>query len=53
VERLFTTQPLPALTSWFAVALDEIRTIRILREKADCKQPNKPWDFENPTCPHF
>ena len=24
--------------SWFAIALDEIITIRILREKADCKQ---------------
>ena len=26
------------ITSWFAIALDEIRTRRILREKADCKQ---------------
>ena len=26
------------ITSWFAISLDEIRTIRILREKADCKQ---------------
>ena len=26
------------ITSWFAMALDEIRTRRILREKADCKQ---------------
>ena len=26
------------ITSWFAIALDEIRTGRILREKADCKQ---------------
>ena len=25
-------------TSWFAMALDEIRTTRILRQKADCKQ---------------
>ena len=25
------------ITSWFAIALDEIRTRRILREKADCK----------------
>ena len=25
-------------TSWFAIALDEIKTRRILREKADCKQ---------------
>ena len=24
--------------SWFAIALDEIRTRRILREKANCKQ---------------
>ena len=28
--------------SWFAIALDEIRTGRILREKADCKQSTKP-----------
>ena len=28
------------ITSWFAIALDEIRTRRILREKADCKQSN-------------
>ena len=26
------------ITSWFAIGLDEIRTRRILREKADCKQ---------------
>ena len=26
------------ITSWFGIALDEIRTRRILREKADCKQ---------------
>ena len=26
------------IASWFAIALDEIRTKRILREKADCKQ---------------
>ena len=25
-------------TSWFAIALDEIRTRRILGEKEDCKQ---------------
>ena len=31
---------LGSITSWFAIALDEIRTIRILREKADCKQSN-------------
>ena len=29
-------------TSWFAIALDEIRTRRILREKADCKQSMSP-----------
>ena len=28
------------ITSWFAIALDEIRTRRILREKVDCKQSN-------------
>ena len=26
------------ITSWFAIALSEIRTRRILREKEDCKQ---------------
>ena len=26
------------IMSWFAIALDEIRTRRILREKANCKQ---------------
>ena len=26
------------ITSWFAIALAEIRTRRILREKADCKK---------------
>ena len=26
------------ITSWFAIALDEVRTRRILREKAECKQ---------------
>ena len=31
---------LGSTTSWFAIALDEIRTIQILREKADCKQSN-------------
>ena len=29
------------ITSWFAIALDEIRTRRILREKADCKQSSQ------------
>ena len=33
------------LTSWFAIAVAEIRTRRILREKADCKQSTfrLPW----------
>ena len=31
------------ITSWFAIALAEIRTRRILREKTDCKQSNYPW----------
>ena len=34
------------ITWWFAVALDEIRTRRILRQKADCKQSSgmyKTW----------
>ena len=26
------------IVTWFAIALDEIRTRRILREKTDCKQ---------------
>ena len=26
------------ITSWFGIALDEVRTRRILREKAECKQ---------------
>ena len=29
------------IMSWFAIALDEIRTRRILREKADCKQSTR------------
>ena len=29
------------ITSWFAIGLDEIKTRRILREKADCKKSNK------------
>ena len=34
------------ITWWFAIALDEIRTRRILRQKADCKQSSgvyKTW----------
>ena len=30
------------ITSWFAIALDEIRTRRILREKTDCKAVYRP-----------
>ena len=45
-------------TSWFAVALDEIRTRRILREKADCKQsispvPRSPLGTPRPTTTSF
>ena len=29
------------ITSWLAIALDEIRTRRILREKVDCKQSTR------------
>ena len=29
------------IVTWFAIALDEIRTRRILREKADCKQSTR------------
>ena len=37
---LVSAQNLIVVTmSWFAIALDEIRTRRILREKANCKQP--------------
>ena len=36
---LVSSQNLIVVTmSWFAIALDEIRTRRILREKANCKQ---------------
>ena len=34
------------ITWWFAIALDEIRTRRILREKADCKQSTTPPNGE-------
>ena len=30
------------IASWFAIALDEVRTRQILREKADCKQSTCP-----------
>ena len=37
--HLFSSRLNPQIiTSWFAIALDEIRTRRILREKEDCKQ---------------
>ena len=46
------------ITSWFATALDEIRTRRILREKADCKQSTTgkeysqiPWGCPPPRLP--
>ena len=29
------------ITSWFAIALDEVRTRQILREKADCRQSTR------------
>ena len=32
------TVTLGIITSWFSIGLAEIRTRRILREKADCKQ---------------
>ena len=37
------------ITSWFAIALDEIRTLtrRILREKADCKQSRSKLSVQN------
>ena len=39
---LISSQSLIVITtSWFAIALDEIRTRRILREKADCKRSMK------------
>ena len=43
-DRLFSSGLNPGLTviitSWFVIALDEIRTRRISREKADRKQSN-------------
>ena len=33
------------IESWFAIALNDIRTRRILREKADCKQSMSNWIF--------
>ena len=33
------------IASWFIIALDDIRTRRILREKADCKQSTEPFDI--------
>ena len=37
------------ITSWFAVALDEIRSRRILREKTDCKESTGILFWEIPT----
>ena len=38
VSLVWSQSLIVIITSWFAIALDEIRTRRILREKADCKQ---------------
>ena len=50
--RLLHAKPKPRapviITSWFGIALDEIRTRRILREKADCKQSRD--NFPRPNC---
>ena len=40
LSRLDVAIPYCSVKSWFAIALAEIRTRRILREKADCKQYN-------------
>ena len=37
-RRALRNEGVKITTSWFAIALDDIRTRRILREKADCKQ---------------
>ena len=41
------------ITSWFAIALDEIRTGRILREKADCKQSKDKSRTQTNICTYF
>ena len=38
IDDFRTTTPLGHVTSWFAIALAEMRTGRILRENADCKE---------------
>ena len=38
LDKRLVLIPYCNITSWFAIALAEIRTRRILREKADCKQ---------------
>ena len=40
VDNRLVPIPYCNITSWFAIALAEIRTRRILREKADRKQSN-------------
>ena len=40
-KYVWSQSPIVIITSWFAIALDEIRTRRILREKADCKQSTR------------
>ena len=46
----FRLVPIPYcyITSWFAIALTEIRTRRILREKASCKQSNTEFKHLTP-----
>ena len=44
-QSVFSRLASRVLTSWFAIALDEIRTRLILREKADCKQSNVTLDM--------
>ena len=41
VSLVWSQSLIVIITSWFAIALDEIRTRRILREKADCKQSTR------------
>ena len=38
IDDFRTTTPLGHVTSWFAIALAEMRTGRILRENEDCKE---------------
>ena len=38
VSLVWSQSLIVIITSWFAIALDEIRTRQKLREKADCKQ---------------